>query len=229
MKTLLGSARRVIEKIKKSSVATQKLKAKATKVLLVDCPTRWSSTYLMVNRLLELQTSVTDVLDEMCWDHLLISEWKLLEQVSALLKPFADHTRFLEGDSVSISSIIPAIMDLEYHLIQFQHDQAILDILKPLASDLLSDLKRRFNFVLLPLSASFDPLPAAATLLDPSVCIALTMPAKTGLLQSAKDYISHLMCNAEVAENSLSSSSELHSVQAPHLITSSNQSNSTMS
>lgn len=61
LQPLLKSARRVIEKIKRSSVAIQKLKAKAQKVVMLDCPTRWSSTYMMLARLLELKPHVTEV------------------------------------------------------------------------------------------------------------------------------------------------------------------------
>ena len=54
---------------------------------------------------------------ELSWDSLLTSEWRMLEQVYVLLKPFADHTNLLEGDGVALSSVIPALLDLEFHLL----------------------------------------------------------------------------------------------------------------
>jgi len=87
----------------------------------------------MLIRLIELRASVNEVLDEMSWDQILASEWKLLEQVATLLKPFADHTRLLEGDQVALSSVIPAAIDLECHLLGFQQDQTKDDALKVLA------------------------------------------------------------------------------------------------
>jgi len=61
LKPVLTSARKLVEKIRRSSVATQKLKENAGKTVVLDCPTRWSSTYLMIDRLLALKAQVNEV------------------------------------------------------------------------------------------------------------------------------------------------------------------------
>ena len=51
--TIKGKAHNIVRNIRVSSVATQKLVSKCGKTVVADCPTRWSSTLLMLNRLLE--------------------------------------------------------------------------------------------------------------------------------------------------------------------------------
>jgi len=144
----------------------------------------------------------------MLWDQILASEWKLLEQVATLLKPFADHTRLLEGDPVALSSVIPAAMDLECHLLGFQQDQTKHDVRKVIASDMLSDMRRRFESVTSTHSSSFDPLPAAATFLHQSLCAALFIPGKAQLLQAAKDLIMEMLNEAGDSSDVASTSNE---------------------
>lgn len=152
---ILDSARRMVEKFRKSSVATQKLVLKSKKTLIADCPTRWSSTFLLLQRLIELKVSVNAVAKEMERDTLLSSEWQKIDQLLKLLQPFAEHTRLLEGDKVVMSSVIPALMDIEYHLLEAQSDQALDASLKELAVTFLDGLRRRFEFALEPESDIF--------------------------------------------------------------------------
>ena len=46
----------------------------------------------MVQRLLEVKVPLSKVLESLEWDNLATSEWKTLESVQQLLKPFA-HIR----------------------------------------------------------------------------------------------------------------------------------------
>ena len=66
-KSLLRSAHRLVNKINRSSKAIEKLITAAGKKLISDCPTRWSSTYLMIARLVELRSNVSKVLVGMIW------------------------------------------------------------------------------------------------------------------------------------------------------------------
>ena len=72
-KNLLTSAHSVVRKVNKSTKATG------------DCPTRWSSTYLLVLRMLQVRTALTQVLEELEWDNLATSEWKSLENSQELV------------------------------------------------------------------------------------------------------------------------------------------------
>ena len=65
----------------KSTRATEKLVALCYKKLISDCRTRWSSTFLLLERLLEVRSSLTSVLEELQWDNLAASEWKTLEKI----------------------------------------------------------------------------------------------------------------------------------------------------
>ena len=82
-----------------------------------SCPTRWSSTYLMVSCLVEVRPHLSYILEELVWDGLQASEWKLLESIRNLLEPFAEHTAFCSGEEyTTIANVLLALMDLSFHL-----------------------------------------------------------------------------------------------------------------
>jgi len=61
---VLSKARHVVGKIRKSSVAMEKLVSRCGKIVVSDCTTRWNSTFLMIKRLLFIKSAVTEVLTE---------------------------------------------------------------------------------------------------------------------------------------------------------------------
>ena len=75
LKHLIKRVHSLVKKVNKSSKATE-----CQRKLIGDCPTRWSSTFLMAERLVELNLPLTQVLDELGWDSLANSEWKMLER-----------------------------------------------------------------------------------------------------------------------------------------------------
>ena len=96
-KTLLKRAHSLVRKFNTSAKATEKLIAKCGKKLVRDCPTRWSSTYLLLDRLLTVRSSLSEVLRELEWDDLAASEWRSLEAIRNLLHPFAQFTSLTQG------------------------------------------------------------------------------------------------------------------------------------
>ncbi|KAH9500692.1 hypothetical protein Btru_076270 [Bulinus truncatus] len=112
-------------------------------------------------------------------DSLLPSEWLRLEKVVTLLEPFAVQTDILQSDTQSLSTIIPSLVNLECHLEQSPAP-------KILTSKLLRDFRSRFEFIFNPECISFNPLPAAACLLDPSLADVLFSPDLSPLLNAAK-------------------------------------------
>lgn len=58
---VLNKARKFVRTLRKSSVALEKLIHLCGLTLTKDCPTRWSSTYLMISRLLQVKDSVVKV------------------------------------------------------------------------------------------------------------------------------------------------------------------------
>ena len=124
-KRSLQSASRLTKKFSKSVAATERLISLAGKKLVSACPTRWNSCYWMISRLLEVRPHVTQVLQEMEWDNLPISEWKTLENLRDLLEPFARYTDITSAEEyTTLSMIIPVLMELQFHL-----DQVIANIL----------------------------------------------------------------------------------------------------
>lgn len=59
---------------------------------------RWSSTYLLISRILEVREALTDALQEMEWDNLATSEWRFLESIHDLLHPFVQYTFLISGE-----------------------------------------------------------------------------------------------------------------------------------
>jgi len=118
-------------------------------------------------------------------DSLLTSEWQRLEDIQKLLQPFATQTDVLQTDSLSLSNILPSILDLECHLQLFPNN-------KQLTANMLKDLRRRFEFVLEHTSTQFNPIPFAACLLDPQLASILLAPELQPLLNAAKSFIVEL-------------------------------------
>jgi len=112
-------------------------------------------------------------------DSHLASDWARLEELASLLETFAAQTDILQRDAQALSSIIPSILDLECHLQQHSAPKTLT----------LQDLRRRFETLMQPNSPDFNPLPAAACLLDPSLATALMEPDQASLLYAAKKYI----------------------------------------
>ena len=106
-------------------------------------------------------------------DSLLANEWTRLEETSSLLEPFAVSTDVLQTDAQSLSNILPSLLDLECHLQQFP----------PLVSNMLKDLQSRMRDILDPESEIFDPLPASASLLNPTIAKLLLVPDMAGMLR----------------------------------------------
>lgn len=102
-KGVIGKARQIVGRLRRSSVLVEKLVEKCGKQVISDCTTRWNSTYQMAKRLLEIKNYVNDVLDEAKIDTLLASEWTKLEEMTNLLEPFATTTDILQTDSHSVS------------------------------------------------------------------------------------------------------------------------------
>ena len=116
-KDAISCSHRIVSKVNSSTKATEKFIGLCGKKLVRFCPTRWSSTFLMVERLLLVKDGLGVVLEELGWDNLPTSVWRTLVSIKALLQPFAQFTSLASGEEfIMLSSVIPAIMDLNLHL-----------------------------------------------------------------------------------------------------------------
>lgn len=86
-KELLKHTHALVRKVNSSTKATEWLISLCGKKLIRDCPTRWSSTFLLIEHVLEVKASLITVLEELEWDSLATSEWKILEGI----KIFTTH------------------------------------------------------------------------------------------------------------------------------------------
>ena len=114
---VIRAARKINSKVNSSCKATERLIQFCGKKLLKECRTRWNSTYLLLQRLIELREPLAAVLRELEWDDLAASEWRTLVLIQSLLQPFAEFTALVSGENfTTISSVIPTIMELNIHL-----------------------------------------------------------------------------------------------------------------
>lgn len=64
-----------------------------------------SSTYIIIERLLQVKSALATVLQQLEWDNLPTSDWKQLENVYKLLKAFAIYTSLISGKRVCYTLI----------------------------------------------------------------------------------------------------------------------------
>ena len=112
----------------------------------------------------ESKSAVDKVLDTLEWDNLAVSEWKTLENVQKLLKPFAQYTSLVGGeDFTTLSPVIPIVMEVNLHLEEMKKIPEVASV----AALLLVELKRRFRKYTDPSDPDHEPLFLMATILDP--------------------------------------------------------------
>lgn len=191
VKRILDKARSIVNLFRKSSIATQKILEHCGLTLFNDCPTRWSSTFNMIARLLKLKESVCQIANNMGWDSLLPSEWQKLTSLHDLLLPFAEHTKTLQSDTMSMSLAVPALFDLLSHLEDFRQNTSYQD-LATIAHKMKGSVNQRFASFLDPTDEMFSPLAAAACFVNPTVCETLVDVADheniQELLKKAEEY-----------------------------------------
>ena len=140
------------------------------------------------------------MLDECGWDNLAHSEWRLIEIVCKLLKPFAVYTSLISAEEyTTISSALPILMEINLHL----EDMKKLPEVQEISCLLQSELKRRrFRKCTDPGDEYYEPLYIMSAMLDPRYKSLLNSIQ----LNSAKDEV-HKLLNGDA-----SCSSSVHSV-----------------
>ena len=116
------------------------------------------------------------------------SEWRTLENLHLLLKPFAQYTSLVSGQEyTTISSIIPIVMEINLHLEEMKKFPELTAV----STRLQSELKQRFKRYTDPVASNHEPVFLVSTLLNPQFKLLLnptqTNSAKTKLLRLLKD------------------------------------------
>eukprot|EP00116_Pleurobrachia_bachei_P002275 sb/3462537/ len=126
VKKLLKKAKSLVGYYHHSTSATNKLKKcmadlKLPVVSLIQMnDTRWSSAHDMLNRLLKVKSALTRVQTEIdyTYEPITDAEWKLIDKATPLLAPLAQLTTKGQGETASISQVIPYTKFLLYQLEQ---------------------------------------------------------------------------------------------------------------
>lgn len=118
IKDLLDKVSHLVKQFWKSSVAKEQLLKQSGLVLTKDGPTRWSSTFLMLSRVLEVKDHVISVADNIGWECLFPSECQKVVIQKDLLLPFAEHTKVLESNTSCLSLVVPGLEEPPVWLIR---------------------------------------------------------------------------------------------------------------
>ena len=194
---ILKHSHSIVRRCNSSTKATERLISLCGKKLTKDTPVRWSSTFLMIERMLEVKDHLKVVLDEQGWDGLVASEWRILKSIKELLYPFAKFTQLLSGDEFStLSCVVPALMDLNMHLEEMKNVPEIAEAAKILQRD----LEKRFVKYTSPSEDDHNPIMLTATAIDLRYRLCLNRVQN----ESAQQYLGTLI---EESESGVSNSS----------------------
>ena len=195
-KVLLSTAFQVVKQVSKSGKATEALIHLAGKKLVSRSVTRWTSAYLVVDRLLEVKEHLKVVL----FDHNLIMlqplDWEALTHIKALLSKFPSYTNVAGGEQYpTLSLIIPYYVDLREHLEEMKK----IDSLEKVSKIMSVELERRFGKLLGHNDKDHDPLYMVATLLDTR----FKMILETDQIAYAKKECLKMLCGEYDSENEI--------------------------
>ena len=155
----------IVRKVNSSKRATEALLKESGLKLIGMCPTRWSSTYLVIERLLKIRPHLMKVLAELNWNSIQPSDWSVLNDMNNLLAHFADMTSLCSGEKyVTISSVLPYILLLRRHLTLVQDSRSTVS---HVARSLVKQLNDRFGKLFEPEHEDHESMYAITTLLDP--------------------------------------------------------------
>ncbi|XP_037702596.1 zinc finger BED domain-containing protein 4 [Choloepus didactylus] len=165
VQNVLSAARKVCERVHRSPRAREKLAELQREYglpqqrLLQDVPSRWSTSFHMLERLIEQKRAVNE-LSATCGFRELIScdQWEVMQSVCQALRPFEAASREMGARAATLGQVIPMV-----HLLSrkvealFEETLGIDPMLRALREALLSRCS----------AALHDPRYVLATLLDP--------------------------------------------------------------
>ena len=174
----IGSAKHLVTHFRKSVNVRNELERRqrqmgiAQNTLILDCPTRWNSTYDMFERLLEQRLAIYAVLHDQAITKpsevrvldLTDDQWTLLEAIVPVLKPLYMSTRLMCSEEYpTLSGIYPVLFSLiDHHLTVKERDCPAVASFK---TNVVDDLKRRYS--LMDQDVLCNSLAILCTFLDP--------------------------------------------------------------
>lgn len=160
----LVKLRNLVKFFNKSSQATELLKKQQQhmneiyhgkpKVMLQDVVTRWWSTYTMVERALEMKLAIQsmELAQQVPANYILTDvDWKYIESVCRVLKPFKTAQKTLEGEKyVTASLVVGMIREMRKDLTKTSEDD---ELANHLSKKILKDFEERWGDADFPLFA----------------------------------------------------------------------------
>ncbi|XP_007952931.1 zinc finger BED domain-containing protein 4 [Orycteropus afer afer] len=165
VQNLLSIARKICERVHRSPKAREKLVelqreyALPPHHLIQDVPSKWNTSFHMLERLIEQKRAVNEVAIECNFRELIsCDQWEVMQSVCHALRPFDAASREMSTHVSALSQVIPMIHILNRKVeMLFEETMGIDTMLKSLKEAMVSRLS----------STLHDPRYIFATLLDP--------------------------------------------------------------
>jgi len=146
---LINRVKHIVSHFRKSTVANNALKTyqinngiKEPKKLIQDVQTRWDSTYYMICRFVELETSIRGTLGLLnnAPDNLKPEEWVILQELIKVLKPFEEATKAISGQKYMTASLVIVIVQGLFKvfnsLVKMNLTQRVLHVVEKLLANM---------------------------------------------------------------------------------------------
>jgi hypothetical protein len=151
IKIMLHSARAIVTHFKhsvssmKSLHSAQKTLGMKQKTLLQDEPTRWDSTYIMLERLWDQKSAISMVSSSANFKNMSRAEWSLAENVLKILKHFYEATKSFSKHSSGLSDVWALIESLKTIMKDYlTEDDADSDVTAA-TKEISSQISKRFG------------------------------------------------------------------------------------
>ncbi|XP_062931754.1 zinc finger BED domain-containing protein 4 [Cynocephalus volans] len=165
VQNLLSIARKICERVHRSPKAKEKLAELQKEYelpqhhLIQDVPSKWNTSFHMLERLIEQKRAVNEMSLECNFRELIsCDQWEVMQSVCHALKPFDAASREMSAHVSTLSQVIPMIHILNRKIeMLFEETMGIDTMLKSLKEAMVSRLSATLH----------DPRYIFATLLDP--------------------------------------------------------------
>lgn len=146
IKETIAKVQRIVNHFRKSTIAKEKLlkyqsnqqNVAQPKTVLKSVPTRWNSVYVMLERFLELGEPLRATIPNLETDLPIIpmEEWKCMEQICVILKPFYEATVEMSAENYLVASKAIILTSSLINICNNYSRQELYDPVKKLADKL---------------------------------------------------------------------------------------------
>ncbi|XP_075064978.1 zinc finger BED domain-containing protein 4 [Mixophyes fleayi] len=165
VQNLLSIARKICERVHRSTKAKEKLAELQKEYglpphpLIQDVPSKWNTSFHMLERLIEQKRAIDEMSIECSFRELIsCDQWEVMQSVCHALKPFEAASKEMSMHTATLSQVIPMIHILNRKIeMLFEETMGIDTMLKSLKEAMVCRLS----------STLHDPRYIFATLLDP--------------------------------------------------------------